>query len=259
MTHQIKLIHEGIDVLRTLLFASLLSLCSCAPSESVAQSEPLTLKQARRSHETELKSEERDERQMPEPPEIFSLVKFPTAIGDMSAYLSRPEEPDEKYPAIVWITGGFPAGGIGASAWESRESSNDQSAKVYRQTGVVMMYPALRGSLGNPGVQESFYGEVDDVNAAIDFLSKVDYVDPQRIYLGGHSTGGTLALLVAASNDNLKGFLHLEAWPIPSSYGADRVTYDVTNETENRLRSPIHYINTIKVPTFVLEGVRRKS
>ena len=29
------------------------------------------------------------------------------------------------------------------------------------------------------------------------FLAKQDYVDPKRIYLGGHSTGGTLALLTA--------------------------------------------------------------
>ena len=60
-----------------------------------------------------------------------------------------------------------------------------------------MMFPGLRGTSGNPGTQESFLGEVDDVLAAADFLRKVDYVDPSRIYLGGHSTGGTLALLVA--------------------------------------------------------------
>ena len=42
-------------------------------------------------------------------------------------------------------------------------------------------------------------GEVDDVLAAIDFVRKRADVDPKRVYLGGHSTGATLALLVAAS------------------------------------------------------------
>ena len=40
--------------------------------------------------------------------------------------------------------------------------------------------------------------------AAADFLAKQPYVDPARIYLGGHSTGGTLALLVAESTDRFR-------------------------------------------------------
>ena len=60
-----------------------------------------------------------------------------------------------------------------------------------------MMFPSLRGGNDNPGVREGFFGEVDDVLAAAEYLSKQAFVDPQRIYLGGHSTGGTLVLLVA--------------------------------------------------------------
>lgn len=55
-----------------------------------------------------------------------------------------------------------------------------------------MMFPSLRGGNDNPGVKEGFLAEVDDVLAAADFLGKQNYVDPGRIYLGGHSTGGTL-------------------------------------------------------------------
>ena len=64
-----------------------------------------------------------------------------------------------------------------------------------------MMFPSLRGGNDNPGNKEGFLGEVDDVLAAADFLSKQEFVDPNRIYLGGHSTGGTLVLLVAACSN----------------------------------------------------------
>ena len=68
-----------------------------------------------------------------------------------------------------------------------------------------MMYPSLRGGNNNPGHMESFFGEVDDVLAARALLAKLPYVDPERIYLGGHSTGGTLALLVAECSGAFRG------------------------------------------------------
>ena len=125
----------------------------------------------------------------------------------MKALLTPPRDPKTQQPAMVWITGGFPSGGIGESAWKAVDPKNDQSAKAYRHAGLVMMYPTLRGSYGNPGVQEAFLGEVDDVLAAVEYLSKLEYVDPKQIYLGGHSTGGTLALLVAAASPRFKAVI----------------------------------------------------
>ena len=68
---------------------------------------------------------------------------------------------------------------------------------AYRRAGIVMMYPSLRGGNDNPGRREGFLGEVDDILAAAEYLARESYVDPGRIYLGGHSTGGTLAMLAA--------------------------------------------------------------
>ncbi len=62
-----------------------------------------------------------------------------------------------------------------------------------------MMYPSLRGAHDNPGQPEGLFGEVDDMLAAITYARKLDYVDPERVYLVGHSTGATLALLTAAA------------------------------------------------------------
>jgi hypothetical protein len=40
-----------------------------------------------------------------------------------------------------------------------------------------MMFPSLRGGNDNPGAREGFYGEVDDVVAASEFLARQPYVD----------------------------------------------------------------------------------
>jgi dipeptidyl aminopeptidase/acylaminoacyl peptidase len=173
----------------------LLFFCVCVMAAGVvANEDATTLLEARKGHTTKLQRTATDEEALETPPEeLFSVVTYPTPIGAMSAYLAKAPAGGGKHPAILWITGGFPAGGVGESAWRPQPSENDQSAKAYRLAGLVLMYPAFRGSFGNPGKQESFYGEVDDILAAADDLAKVDYVDPQRIYLGGHSTGGTLA------------------------------------------------------------------
>jgi len=190
----------------------------------------------------------------PPPQELFSLIKYPGPLGDMSAYLSKPADSTKKQAAIIWLAGGFPVGGMDQSAWESVPPSNDQSAKIYRQLGMVMMYPFLRGSGGNPGNQENFLGEVDDVIAALHYLQKLEYIDPSRIYLGGHSTGATLALIVAAANNQFKSVFAFGPVADPQEYGPNTIKYDPSNAAEARLRAPKNYLNLIEMPTFIIEG-----
>jgi len=164
----------------------------------------------------------------PPPAELFSIIKYPTPIGDMAAYLGKTDGSNKKQPAIIWLVGGFPPGGLPGKAWQSASVENDQSAKVYRQKGIVMMYPFLRGNGGNPGFREGFYGEVDDVLSALAYLKTVDYVDPQQIYLGGHSTGGTLALLVAESSSEFKAVFAFGPREDPVVYNSSNVLYSPT-------------------------------
>src|SRR5690606_3682486 len=97
--------------------------------------------------------------------------------------------------------------------------SDDQSASAYREAGMLMMFPTLRGGNDNPGRREAFWGEVDDVLAALEAARRLPYVDPQRIYLGGHSTGATLALLVAASGASVNAVVALGPVADISGYG----------------------------------------
>jgi dipeptidyl aminopeptidase/acylaminoacyl peptidase len=160
-----------------------------------------------------------------------------------------------KYPAVIWLFGGFD-NGIGDTAWAPAEPDNDQSARALWQSGLAVMYPSLRGGNQNPGSKEGFYGEVDDVLAAADWLASQTYVDPQRIYLGGHSTGGTLALLTAACSDRFRAVFAFGPVADVSVYGQENLPFDINNAQEVKLRSPIQWLRGIKSPTFVFEGSR---
>jgi hypothetical protein len=187
------------------------------------------------------------------PSRLFRNVTYPSPAGKLKAYLSPDPKDGKKHPAILWIFGGFD-NDIGDPAWKEGRPQNDQSASAFRKAGILMMYPALRGGGDGPGSKEGFYGEVDDVLAATDFLAKQDYVDPKRIYLGGHSTGGTLVLLAAEATSRYRAVFSFGPIDDYRNYGAQSHPFDVSNPKEFEMRSPIRWIKSIHSPVFVLEG-----
>jgi dienelactone hydrolase len=194
----------------------------------------------------------------PRPPDaIFSMIRYPAPQGGMSAYVTPRPRAGGRYPAIVWITGGD-SNSID-NLWNPADPGNDQTAAAYRRAGVVLMIPSLRGGNDNPGRREGFFGEVDDVIAAADWLAKQDYVDPARIYLGGHSTGATLALLTAESTSRFRAVFAFGPVADVRQYGGDFVPPGLTDSTELRLRSPIYWMQSIQRSTFVIEGGDRPS
>ena len=193
------------------------------------------------------------------PPDIFQLVTYPSPIGDMAAYVSPSPKDGQRHPAIIWVVGGM-SNGIGGTLWDPRaKPENDQTASAYRKAGIIMMCPSRRGGNTNPGYHEGFYGEVDDIIAARHYLEKLDYVDPARIYLGGHSTGGTLALLVAECGGGFRSVFSFGPVDQVSNYGPGLDPYDLTNQKENDLRSPVKWLQAITSPVFIFEGMVEPS
>lgn len=182
----------------------------------------------------------------------FRLVYYKSSVGNLGAYLSPDPNDGRRHPAIIWITGGD-CNSIG-DVWTRQGDENDQSAAAYRREGVIMMFPSLRGGNGNPGRRESFFGEVDDVIAAAKNLSTVSYVDPRRIYLGGHSTGGTLALLTAECTDRFRAVFAFGPVADVRDYGGEHVHFDTTDEREFELRAPRLWLKSVRTPVFVIEG-----
>ena len=176
----------------------------------------------------------------------FSLIHYQSPVGELAAYVTADPNDGKKHPAIVWITGGD-NNSIG-DVWSANDRSNDQSVSAFPKAGIVTMFPSQRGGNDNPGKREGFFGEIDDVLAATEYLTALPYVDPDQIYLGGHSTGGTLAMLIGECTDRYRGIFSLGPVAAAGQYGGEFVYCDQNNEREMELRSPIHWMHCVKTP-----------
>ena len=216
-----------------------------------------TLAQARRSFKSAvlLPLQKQPKEPLPAPPpDVFRAVTYPAPSGSLAAYLSPDPGDGRKRPAIIWITGGD-CNSIG-DVWTPAPPENDQTAAAYRKAGIVMFFPSLRGGNDNPGVKEGFLGEVNDVLAALKYLKNQPYVDANRIYLGGHSTGGTLAMLVGEYTDSFRAVFAFGPVDDVSNYGANSefLPFDTTNRKEVEIRSPGYWLSSIRSPVWVFEG-----
>lgn len=234
----------------------LLLIAGCAAQTTIAEPAQ-TLTEARAGFKTNITTASDDGNSLDiAPPKIFRTLAYPAHNGRMAAYLTPNPGDGKKHPAIIWITGGD-CNSIG-DVWSPASPNNDQTAAAYRQAGIIMMFPSLRGGNRNPGIKEGFLGEVDDVLSAAKFLEKQPYIDPNRIYLGGHSTGGTLAMLVAEYSPRFRGVFAFGPVADVSGYGAASgfLPFEIGNEKEVKLRSPGYWLSSIQTPTWVLEGTR---
>lgn len=215
---------------------------------------------ARSGFVTHLTSQNRMTDPVPNPlPDGFHLANYVAPLGVYPAIIADPDDSEPspavgtRRPAIIWLTGGF-SNEIDDTPWAQATPDNDQSASAFHKAGIETMYPSLRGGNNNPGYNETCYGEVDDVIAAAKYLASQPDVDSKRIYLGGHSTGGTLALLTAESTRMFRAVFSFGPVDDTAKYGAENVNYNINDEKERRLRAPIHWLGSISSPTYVIEG-----
>lgn len=219
-------------------------------------SSPVGLTEARRANPSRLtRGSFPADGPAPVPPaDIARLVRYSSPAGQLAAYITPDPGDRKRRPAVLWAHGGF--GGIGEAEW-----AVDQEAAPFREAGLVVMSASWRGENDNPGQYEMFYGEVDDALAAIDYLAQLPYVDPNRIYMVGHSTGGTLTLLTAAANSTkLRGAFSFggvaDLWDILKT-GAlpyPETPFNSRSRQERRLRSAIDYVEHLRTPTWYFEG-----
>lgn len=239
----------------TSVFVSPLFAEPVAPeSRSVRKTDGRSLSEIRRGFKTKVADVEVEKIPASAAPAGFSKVKYESAVGGLEAYVSADPGDGKKHPAIIWVSGGF-SNSVDAEYLKPGPVENDQSAYAYHKAGVIAMYPSLRGGNANPGKPESLYGEVDDVISAAKFLKALPYVDSERIYLGGHSTGGTLVLLVSESTDVFRAVFSFGPVHSVSAYGSENVLYDTKDMKETELRAPVLWLGCIKKPTFVFEGI----
>lgn len=183
---------------------------------------------------------------MPKPPEGVEAIEYPSGKLRLKAWIGGHQQRGRKLPAVLFLHGGF---AFGQADWEM--------ALPYWTSGFVVMVPMLRGENGLPGTFTFFYDEVSDVLAAADYLSRQPSVDPTRIYLAGHSAGGTLALLGAEATGRFRAVASFDGSPdqqllyngSASKPGAHQeIVFDPKQLRELQVRSPLAYVNSLKSP-----------
>ncbi|WFU09828.1 alpha/beta fold hydrolase [Rhizobium sp. CB3090] len=165
---------------------------------------------------------------------------------ELVAWVSRYERTPKPKPAVLFLHGG---NAIGQGHW--------LLVKPYVEAGYVVMIPSMRGENGQKGNFSGFYDEVSDVLAASDRLRHLPGVDPHRLFLAGHSIGGTLAMLAAMSAKRFRAAAPMsgnpDAFAFFHRYPED-VRFNTKNPREFQMRSPICYAHSFKCPLKVMHA-----
>ena len=85
-------------------------------------------------------------------------------------------------------------------------------------------------------------------------LASLPYVDANEIYLGGHSTGGTMAMLVGACSDRYRAIFPWAQLLEPSNTVAiSSIVIPATKRNWSCAR-PLFWLHSVKSPMYVFEG-----
>ncbi|WP_167239397.1 alpha/beta hydrolase family protein [Massilia genomosp. 1] len=184
-------------------------------------------------------------------PQDFAALRTPAGVKEvgyqsgplqLKAWLSTSAPATKLAPAVVFLHGGF---SFGEEDWDA--------AKALVDAGYILLMPRLRGENGNPGNFELFGGEVDDAIAAGRYLAAVPGVDKDRIFVMGHSVGGSLAVLVAQMPSPFKASVSLSGYPRLLEW-IDHfriIPFDKNNEMERKIRNPYLYTDSVKTPLYL--------
>lgn len=138
-------------------------------------------------------------------------VRFRNGAIEMAANLHFPADFDEKgsYPAIV-VT--HPAGGV------KEQTAGIYAGKLAAEGFVAIAFDAsCQGeSGGEPRQLENPYARVEDISAAVDYLTTLAYVDRERIGAMGVCAGGAYTVTAAMSDRRIKAVGGVSA----TNYGA---------------------------------------
>jgi dienelactone hydrolase len=161
----------------------------------------------------------------------------------LMAYFAPAKAP--RSPLFVYLHGGFALDGDDVAL-----------CQPFRDAGFSILAPSLRGENGNPGDFEFWRGELDDVRAAIRWAVRHPHVDPARVYVFGHSSGGGLAALMSLVDEPKV----VMTGSVGGIYGDDklrtdpRMPFDRDDENERRVRLFVSNVKDVRTPHYAYVG-----
>lgn len=180
------------------------------------------------------------------PPLRVHEVTYQSGDLRLRAWVSAPPPDNRQRPAVLFLHGGF---AFGSDDWEQTEP--------FRDADFIVMTPTLRGENGLPGAYSMFYNEVEDVLAAADTLAKLPYVDSNRIYVAGHSVGGTLTMLAAMTSNRFRAAASFSGSPDQVSWARGQpgvIPFNPSDQREFQMRSPLAFARSFKCPIRLYYG-----
>lgn len=170
-------------------------------------------------------------------------ITYASGEWQFTAWVDGPPPDGAKRPAVLFLHGGFAFGG-----------DDLEMPQPFRDAGYVVLEPLLRGENGQPGNFTLYYDEVEDVLAAADALAALPYVDSERLFVAGHSAGGTLALLAAMTSNRFRAAASFSATCNQHSQAPAWIPFDTSNTREYEMRSPVAYATSFKCPARLYYG-----
>lgn len=194
------------------------------------------------------------------------LVHFESFDGrDIPAWLYKPKNASEKCPVVVSIHGGP----------ESQERPGYAYTGLYQyllECGVGVLAPNIRGSTGygvsyQKLIHRDWGGdELKDIEHAAKYLQSLDWVDEGRLAVFGGSFGGFAVLSAVTrlpeywvAGVDIVGPANLVTFAkaVPPHWRAMMKTWVGDPEEDAGFlmeRSPITYVENVKVPLLVIQG-----
>ena len=165
---------------------------------------------------------------------------------ELAAWVSRYKRERTARPAVLFLHGG---NAMGVGHWNLMGP--------YIDAGFVVLMPSVRGENGQAGNFSGFYDEVDDVLSAADRLAHLPGVDANRLFIAGHSIGGTLTMLASMSTHKFRAAAPIsgnpDAFRFFNRYPQD-IRFDDDNTHEFEVRTALCYAQSFKCPVRVVHG-----
>lgn len=199
-------------------------------------------------------------------------VSYPSSDGHtISSYLYRPPGAGagDEMPAVVWVHGGP------TSQFDDSFGRHHQ-VQYFVQRGYVVLMPNVRGSSGYGKAFEDANNDcwgrcdLEDVRAGVEYLKELPYVDDDRMAITGTSYGGILSMAaVAFAPDLFQAAIPISGYgdmtkfhtEVPELQHIKLLNYELGPWPENddvyRRTSPIHNVEDVRTPTFLIHGKGR--
>lgn len=182
--------------------------------------------------------------------ERITYAGGPDGSIPLIAWVNKYKPSSQLKPAVLFLHGG---NATGDGHWELM--------KPYAEAGFVVMLPSFRGENGQAGNYSGFYDETSDALAAAKHLENLPGVDKDRLFLAGHSNGGTLSLLAAMTVRSFKAAVPIsagvDAWRYFGRYTKE-IRFDPKNQQEFIMRSSVCFGASLKCPTLLLRGTEER-